>query len=248
MTKPVKEASTGKKKGRAVKPSDPSAPAEQNGAAAAGSPTTRSQHLQKLLALREKVKKPAEPAKAPARQNGTPKAPAAPPAARAASPVVSPAPPAPATEEGESEAEKRQARRKKKAPYSKADLKELKGLLLEERERLIRDLRQLDDLADSNRQATHATFSSHQADAASDFSSLESTYIQRHYESERFAQVSEALRRLDDNTYGACEMCMDEPQNLCATCPYIPVDRLRAKPFARMCVQLKIQMEKKNRR
>lgn len=240
MTKPVKEVSAGKKKGRSVKPSEqsPTPEAEAGGETTA---KTRSQHLQKLLALREKVKKPAE---APtAKKNGTAKAAA--PAPKAA---PAPAPAAPVEPPGESEADKRKERRKKKAPYSKAELKELKALLVDERERLVRDLRQLDDLADSNRQATHATFSSHQADAASDFSSLESTYIQRHYEVERFAQVSEALRRLEDNTFGACEMCMDEPQNLCATCPYIPVDRLRAKPFARMCVQLKIQMEKKNRR
>lgn len=121
-------------------------------------------------------------------------------------------------------------------------------MLLEERESLIRDLRQLDEIAESGRQTTHATFSSHQADAASDSASLESTFIQRRYEEERFAAVSEALLRLEEGTYGFCEFCAEEQHNECATCPFIPVERLRAKPFARMCVQLRTKMEKRNRR
>jgi len=57
-------------------------------------------------------------------------------------------------------------------------------------------------LADSNRETAHATFSSHQADAASDSSAFESTYIQRRYEEERFNHVSQALARIEERTYG----------------------------------------------
>jgi RNA polymerase-binding transcription factor DksA len=59
--------------------------------------------------------------------------------------------------------------------------------------------------------------------------------------------VAEALRKLDKGTYGICELCQDEPQDKCPTCPYIPPGRLRAKPFARMCVQLRAEMEKRGK-
>jgi RNA polymerase-binding transcription factor DksA len=180
--------------------------------------TLRSQHLKKLLALREKthkIKKEAE---------GAPT-------------VVKPAPAAAAA-----------PKKIRKAPYTKGELADLKKVLETEREKLLSDLRQLDDLADSNRQTTHATFSSHQADAASDSSALESTYLQRRHEEEQFQMVSEALIKVEKGTYGLCELCIDEQQNLCQTCPFIPIERLQAKPFARMCVQLRTIMEKKNRR
>ncbi len=187
---------------------------------------TRSEHLSKLLALREgKKKKVNQQGKSDGLSTSTKKRPAK---------EVAPAKP--------------KKKKKKKAPYSKKELKELKSVLLEERERLLRDLRQLDDIADSNRETTHATFSSHQADAASDSSALESTFIQRRYEEERFAAVSEALIRLENGTYGMCDFCADTEAGQCGTCPFIPVERLRAKPFARMCVELKKEMEKKSRR
>lgn len=190
----------------------------------------RSQHLQKLLALREetrKIKKPEEirggASEATVKINGV-------------------------AAQGKAAEEKPKKRKRRKSPYSRPELRELRRLLEDERERLIRDLRQLDDLADSNRQTTHATFSSHQADAASDSAAMESTFIQRRYEEERFAWVSEALLKLENGSYGLCDLCADEPADLCATCPFIPVDRLRAKPHAKMCVQLRSQMEKRNKR
>lgn len=194
----------------------------------------RSQHLNKLLALREESK-------------GLKKI-------KKKTPAKSAAAAAAAAQDAEKAAERAKAeaaakkRRRKKPPYKKSELKELREMLEEERVNLLKDLRELDDIAESNRQTTHATFSSHQADAASDSSALESTYIQRRLEEERFAQVSEALVRMDEGSYGVCELCVEEPQDLCETCPHIPLERLRAKPFARMCVQLRHLMEKKNRR
>jgi RNA polymerase-binding transcription factor DksA len=209
-----------------------------NGKKKAASVKARSHHLMKILALREarKIKKPedsrggaSEAVVVKPSKNGT----------AAATPVATKAEVAPP---------KPKKAPRRKAPYSKSDIRELRKLLEDERERLLRDLRSLDDLADSNRETTHATFSSHQADAASDSSSLESTFIQRRMEEERFAWVTEALVRIDKGTYGLCDLCADEPSNLCDSCPYIPIDRLRAKPHAKMCVPLRVQMEKRNKR
>ncbi len=47
------------------------------------------------------------------------------------------------------------------------------------------------------------------------------------------AAVENALRRLDDNTYGICTGCGSE----------IPLGRLKARPHARLCVQCKERRE-----
>lgn len=47
------------------------------------------------------------------------------------------------------------------------------------------------------------------------------------------AAIENALRRLEDNTYGICTSCGNE----------IPVGRLKARPHARLCVQCKERRE-----
>ena len=42
---------------------------------------------------------------------------------------------------------------------------------------------------------------------------------------EELKEIKEALKRIEDGTYGICEMC-DEP---------ISIGRLKAKPFAKFC-------------
>jgi RNA polymerase-binding transcription factor len=222
-----------------AKPVKKSAAKKTTAAKAKKAVNSRSEHLTKLLALQEARKEGAKKSTVGAKKKTattkkkTTKAKGKADSGKSVEALASNAP---------------KRRRKRKPPYSKRELKELRTLLEDERDRLLRDLRQLDELADSGRETTHATFSSHQADAASDSASLESTFIQRRYEEERFAAVSEALIRLDNGSYGLCEMCADEPQGHCETCPFIPVERLRAKPFAKMCVQLRQVMEKKYKR
>lgn len=221
---------TAKKTTKSAKPAKAAAgkTATSEAKGAAAKPKGRSEHLKKLLALKEaksKIRKSAEASGLSTAVN----------AAEAAA------------EQAAQKQEKAARKRRKKAPYSKSELKELQLVLEEERDRILRDLRSLDDIAESNRETTHATFSSHQADAASDSSAFESTFIQRRYEEERFAYVSEALLRIENGTFGLCDFCVDEPRDLCETCPYIPIGRLRAKPFAKVCVQLRQQFEKERR-
>lgn len=147
----------------------------------------------------------------------------------------------------EAELAERRARRRK-APYAKTELKELREILESERARLLRDLAVINDVATSSEEDMSRSFSSHQADAARDTAALETTFVTRRYEEERLGMVARALERLEDGTYGLCEQCADEPQNLCETCPFIPIGRLRAKPFAVMCVPLRQEYEKRNKR
>ena len=137
----------------------------------------------------------------------------------------------------------------RKSPYSKTELRELRDILMAEKSRLLRDLELINDVALSSEESMSRSFSNHQADAATDSAALETTFMTRRYEEERLQMVVNALERLEDGTYGLCEMCSgDEPMKLCETCPFIPVGRLRAKPFAKLCVKTRELLEKKTRR
>jgi DnaK suppressor protein len=53
-------------------------------------------------------------------------------------------------------------------------------------------------------------------------------------EREKIRNIDEALARLDEGEYGICEECEEE----------IPIGRLKAMPFARLCVKCKADLEK----
>lgn len=53
-------------------------------------------------------------------------------------------------------------------------------------------------------------------------------------EREKIRNIDEALMRLNDGEYGICEDCEEE----------IPLGRLKAMPFARLCVKCKADLEK----
>jgi len=53
-------------------------------------------------------------------------------------------------------------------------------------------------------------------------------------EREKVRNIDEALARLEEGEYGICEDCEEE----------IPLGRLKAMPFARLCVKCKADLEK----
>lgn len=53
-------------------------------------------------------------------------------------------------------------------------------------------------------------------------------------EREKVRNIDEALARLEEGEYGICEDCEEE----------IPLGRLKAMPFARLCVKCKTDLEK----
>ena len=53
-------------------------------------------------------------------------------------------------------------------------------------------------------------------------------------EREKIRHIEEALTRLEEGEYGICEDCEEE----------IPLGRLKAMPFARLCVKCKADLEK----
>ncbi|MBI5153608.1 TraR/DksA C4-type zinc finger protein [Candidatus Poribacteria bacterium] len=147
--------------------------------------------------------------------------------------------PAPVTapEPEEETVEPAKKKRRRKAPYTRTEIREIQEILESERQRLIRDLDVINEMATSSEGSMSHSFSNHQADAATDSSALETTFMTRRYEEERLSQVVYALERLARGDFGLCEMCDD----------YIPIGRLRAKPFAKLCVTCRTNLEKHRR-
>lgn len=110
------------------------------------------------------------------------------------------------------------------------ELKRLRKMLINERERLLEEMRILDDRAltvnveDENSQ--QPGFSLQLADSASDNIQVETDLAIRNIEAEQLSQIDDALRAIDAGDYGICNRCQ------------LPIDfeRLKAKPNARFCV------------
>ncbi|NVN99898.1 MAG: TraR/DksA C4-type zinc finger protein [Geobacteraceae bacterium] len=71
-------------------------------------------------------------------------------------------------------------------------------------------------------------------DQASNERDRELTLLLGDREREKIRNIDEALARLDEGEYGVCEDCEEE----------IPLGRLKAMPFARLCVKCKADLEK----
>ena len=54
-------------------------------------------------------------------------------------------------------------------------------------------------------------------------------------EQETLAEMELALQKIKDGTYGLCEMCLKDEKSPSASA--IPKERLRAIPYARLCVE-----------
>ncbi len=57
------------------------------------------------------------------------------------------------------------------------------------------------------------------------------TVLQLRYK--RYKEIADAFRRLEADTYGACEQCRTE----------IPLERLEVEPFARLCIPCQERLE-----
>ena len=79
-----------------------------------------------------------------------------------------------------------------------------------------------------------SAFVSHPADISGDTIERERsvTMLSRSYEVAR--KIEDALKRIENGTYGDCESCGSE----------IPLPRLKAKPHARLCIVCQEQQEK----
>lgn len=125
---------------------------------------------------------------------------------------------------------KKRAPAKRVSHIRKGELEKLRSELLEERERLIQELKALDEIThtDGEGGGNHQIpgYSTHLAEYATDNQTIETALDLRRIQHERLTQVEEALQRLERGDYGICESCGKA----------IGINRLLAKPFARFCV------------
>jgi DnaK suppressor protein len=129
---------------------------------------------------------------------------------------------------------KRQAG-KGKSPLTKPEQRKYRKLLLEKRRELVGDMTGIEAEAfGADRQEVKGDISDHPADAGTD--NFEQEFSLGLLESERvlLAEIDEALERLDQGTYGIC----------LGTGKPITKPRLRARPWAKYCIEYARMIEK----
>ena len=116
------------------------------------------------------------------------------------------------------------------SPLTNQQLKALRQALIDRRQEVLGDLKGVrEELGDENRsqQREPSAAATHPADVGTE--RFEQQLDQRLAETERdlLLKIDEALARIEQGTYGRCEVDGEA----------ISIERLRARPWARRCLQ-----------
>jgi len=120
----------------------------------------------------------------------------------------------------------------------KTDLQKLRELLLEKRKALFEDLSAMNTkLSKTIKESTGdlSSYSYHMADQGTDAMEREMTFMLGSKSGRFLYHIDEALRRIDRGDYGKCVTCGKQ----------IGLDRLKAVPHARLCIECKSAEEEK---
>ena len=133
-------------------------------------------------------------------------------------------------------------RRRKK--YTKVKLEKFRRNIQKEIDAVHEDMEEIKEgFVDSKKVSESgvpdSVYSLHMADAGSDSYEKEKNFQLMVRENSYYQNLVGALKRIDRGTYGICKHCIDEPKDLCETCPLIPEERLMEVPIASMCVECK---------
>jgi RNA polymerase-binding protein DksA len=123
---------------------------------------------------------------------------------------------------------------------NKKELARFEKLIRQERERVLEKLSVIgEEISDrtSNKSSGSHAYSNHMADIGSDAIEQEQAFIHARQGNEYLRQLDEALKRIENGTYGVCEDCDSK----------IPVKRLEAYLAAMLCVNCKSKREKLQR-
>ena len=119
----------------------------------------------------------------------------------------------------------------------KRTLSKFREILMNERQRLLKDverndkaIRHADGEHDSSAGRAH---SNHLADQGTDEAEYETKLLLSASQKEYLREIDEALQRIEDGTYGICELTGEK----------IAVERLRALPTARLSIKAQEQLE-----
>ena len=128
----------------------------------------------------------------------------------------------------------------------KSEIEEFRKKLLVMRARLRGELEYLTESAlDRGEMGSDTKSPTHIAELGTDNYEQDLTLRFVENEQETLAEIEAALQRIEDGTYGLCEMCLQEgkPKSKAA----IAKARLRAIPYARNCVHCERKREEQNR-
>jgi RNA polymerase-binding transcription factor DksA len=120
---------------------------------------------------------------------------------------------------------------------NKRDLKTVEKKLLEERERLLKEMKNLDETFRQNLKDSSgdlSAYSQHMADLGSDAFEREMNDLRSSTEGQLLFDTMDALRRLYREEYGTCQRCGRK----------IGRDRLLTLPQARLCLDCKTLEER----
>ncbi len=126
------------------------------------------------------------------------------------------------------------ADKKSSVGITKREYKKFQELLLAERDRLVGSIRSIEDASRHESGRDHSGDLTSYAETGTDNFELETALNIASGESEWLKDVTEALQRIKEGSYGICEECEKE----------IPKKRLEVFPSAKYCVACKEKMEK----
>jgi len=123
-----------------------------------------------------------------------------------------------------------------KGGLSKSELKEFKTLLLHRKAVLQGDVKTLEDEAckkGTDAAGDLSTLPMHLADLGTDSHEQDISLGLMENETDELHEIQEAFERIKDGSFGLCENCKKK----------IPKERLKAIPYARLCVSCKKKEE-----
>jgi RNA polymerase-binding protein DksA len=124
---------------------------------------------------------------------------------------------------------------------TKPQLKQLRQLLITERAKCAKEIRTIaQETAKSPREASGdlSAYTVHMADMAADTYDRELSMGIVTNEQEILYQIDDALKRLEEGTFGICLVCNSQ----------ITMSRLRAVPYASLCIKCQRAKEQKGKR
>lgn len=119
------------------------------------------------------------------------------------------------------------------ARFDRSHLKEFRDMLLARRAQLLSAYHRYANEAAAGPESEGSSMPIHPADIGSDAFERDLTLGLLESEREELNHIQAALERIERGTYGECESCKQP----------IPLARLRALPYARMCVECKSKEE-----
>jgi len=126
-----------------------------------------------------------------------------------------------------------------KKKYTKKDLKDFKKIVLKKKEEILDEIKHIseDTLKKSQKEASGdiSGYAYHMADVATDSYDREFSLVLASNEREMLYALDEALKKIEEGIFGICEDCK------CI----IAKNRLKALPYAPLCVKCQSKREKK---